>query len=156
MVDEPHFPNKRLTELMDITFKRAVELRTKKGAEYAGTHIDDVLANFRRNGKDAGVSMEVCWRIYAGKHWDAISQYVRDIDNNYFTRERMEPIEGRIDDLIVYLILFQAMIIERMETTNPKVLVTGNLVEELNVSEDPNPWVKRNFTNTNPGDIKNV
>lgn len=162
MVDEPHFPNSRLTDLMHKTFKTVLELRVRKGAEYAGDHVDDALANFRRNAKDAGVSMEVCWRIYAGKHWDAISQYVRDTDKNYFTRERMEPIEGRVDDLIVYLILFKAMVIERTEIPNPRYLVTGKEVKKLDTdinpllrahqehygknqvadNTDPNPWIE--------------
>lgn len=140
MVDEPHFPNSKLSELMDETFNKAIELRVKKGAEYAADHVDDSLANFRRNAKDTSVSMEVCWRIYAGKHWDAINQYVRDADKSYFTRERMEPIEGRIDDLIVYLILFKAMIIERIETRHPAYLVTGKKVKKLDT--DINPVLK--------------
>jgi hypothetical protein len=56
--------------------------------------------------------MEVVWRIYAGKHWDALSQYIRDIGNGT-RRVLSEPIESRIDDLIVYLCLFKAMLRER-------------------------------------------
>ena len=46
------------------------------------------------------------------KHWDALSQYVRDIGNGT-RRVLSEPIESRIDDLILYLCLFKAMLRER-------------------------------------------
>ena len=59
-----------------------------------------------------GVPMEVIWRVNAGKHWDALSQYVRDIGNGT-RRVLSEPIESRIDDLILYLCLFKAMLRER-------------------------------------------
>lgn len=132
------FPNKNLTELMHTIFAQALELRVRKGAEYAGDQADDALANFRRNGLDAGVSMETCWRIYAGKHWDAISQYVRDVNVGNFSRDRMEPIEGRVDDLIVYLILLKAMIIERKGEREEKLKEANPLVQvDLN---DPSPW----------------
>jgi hypothetical protein len=80
-----------------------------KGGEYAGDY--DRLANFRRNGQTLGLPMEVVWAIYAAKHWDAVQQFVQDL-NTGTKRERAEPIEGRIDDLIVYLILFKCIIKE--------------------------------------------
>ena len=52
------------------------------------------------------------WAIYAAKHWDAIMQYCSDF-NVGIDRPRMEPLSSRCDDLIVYLILFKAMLIER-------------------------------------------
>lgn len=85
------------------------ELSTLKGGEYAGD--TDRLANFRRNAEAAGATMEQCWRIYAGKHWDAISQFIQDRANGK-ERIRLEPIAGRVDDLIVYAILFKAMLVE--------------------------------------------
>jgi hypothetical protein len=56
--------------------------------------------------------MELVWRIYAGKHWDAISQYIKDIQTGK-ERHRLESLSGRADDLIVYLLLFKAMLMER-------------------------------------------
>lgn len=114
MPEEKLFPDKRLDSIMAATYDKMIKLRDLKGAEYAGTVQDDCLANFRRNAKDCGITMETCWRVYAGKHWDAISQYVRDIQSGT-TREVLEPIEGRVDDLLVYLMLFKAMIIERRD-----------------------------------------
>lgn len=96
--------------------KKSVEqiqnLSTLKGGEYAGD--TDRLANFRRNGIALGLPMEVIWAVYAGKHWDAIQQYIKDLTIGR-QRERLESIEGRIDDLIVYLILFKAIYQERTQ-----------------------------------------
>lgn len=96
--------------LLDRTVVKIKELAKIKGGEYAGGQ--DRLANFRRNGKALGLPMEIIWAVYAGKHWDAIQQFVQDL-NTGKERIRAEPIEGRVDDLIVYLILFKAMLEER-------------------------------------------
>lgn len=100
----------RYKELVDEIFAKVNELAELKGGEYSGDK--DRLANFRRNGIAAGVSMETCWFIYVAKHWDAIAQYVKDMNIDK-TRQRMEPIEGRALDMIVYLTLFLAMCEER-------------------------------------------
>lgn len=104
------FNQEQWQSLLKETVEAINNLSKSKGAEYA--HGDDRLDNFRRGAKAVGVSMEVVWRIYAGKHWDAITTYVQDI-NEGKTRERSEPITGRINDLIVYLILLKAMCVER-------------------------------------------
>lgn len=96
--------------LVKDTTQKINELSTLKGGEYAGD--DDRLANFRRNGLDQELPMETIWRIYAAKHWDAVGQYIKDLRIGK-TRTRMESISGRADDLIVYLILFKAMIEEQ-------------------------------------------
>lgn len=104
------YSHARYNELVENTFTELRNLGELKGGEYAGDL--DRLANFRRNGLDLGVPMELVWRIYAAKHWDAIGQYVRDSITGK-ERVRLESIEGRIDDLIVYLLLFKAMVDER-------------------------------------------
>jgi hypothetical protein len=108
----PTFPDDKYIQLMNDTFARMQELGTLKGGEYA--HGDDRLDNFRRNAADCGVTMETCWRVYAGKHWDAISTYVRDIQVGH-KRVVLETIDGRIDDLLVYLILLKCMVVERKQ-----------------------------------------
>jgi hypothetical protein len=72
------------------------------------------LSNFRKNAAEIGVEMETIWRIYARKHFDAVMLYLRDLQVGV-TRARSEPIEGRIDDLMVYLILLRAMLRERQD-----------------------------------------
>jgi hypothetical protein len=104
--------NLEMEVLIDETFKKILELRRRKGAEYS--EEDDALSNFRRDAAEHDMPMELIWRIFTGKHWDAISQYVKDIVNGT-KRKLSEPIESRIDDMIVYLILLKAMIKERKE-----------------------------------------
>ena len=99
-------------KLLAETWETIIELGTKKGGEYAGDH--DRLENFKRNGERLGLPQEIIWSVYAGKHWDAIMQYCADLQANK-SRPRMESLKGRCDDLIVYLILFKAMLIERGE-----------------------------------------
>ena len=99
------------------TFKEVERLGIVKGGEYAGD--EDRLANFRRNAEATGVTMEAVWRVYAGKHWDAISQFVSDVQAGK-TRIRAESLEGRVDDMIVYLLLFKAMLVEREAGIAPK------------------------------------
>jgi len=82
-----------------------------KGAEYAGPTADR-LAAFTRSGDLAGVSPLQCLIIYMAKHYDAVATYIRD-DAAGIERQRSEPIEGRLDDLINYCILAKAIIQER-------------------------------------------
>jgi hypothetical protein len=105
--------------LLQETFSRIRALAALKGGEYSGDL--DRLANFRQGAEDQGLLPEQVWRVYAGKHWDAIGTYIRDLAQGV-TRLRLEGLEGRADDLIVYLILFKAMLEER---SVPKVLPEG-------------------------------
>ena len=104
------YDHKRWHQLIQSQVERINKLAEQKGGEYAGDV--DRLANFRRNGERLGVPMELVWAVYAGKHWDAVQQYVQDMVSKK-ERTRAEPISGRVDDLIVYLILFQAILEER-------------------------------------------
>ena len=108
----PKFSHADYEILVQNTIQEIGGLSKLKGGEYAGDY--DRLANFRRNGVQVNVPMETCWAIYYNKHHDAVMQYVHDL-NSGKSRVRMEPIAGRIDDMIVYLILFKAMLVERGE-----------------------------------------
>lgn len=108
----PVFTHKEYDALMEATFQNCRELGKLKGGEYAGDL--DRLANFRRNGKALQLPMEVIWAVYCAKHWDAVMQYIADL-NSGKTRERLEPIGGRIDDIIVYLLLLKCMVRERVQ-----------------------------------------
>ncbi len=110
MSDSRKFSHTAWDALVEEAYTTIKSLSLHKGGEYAGDV--DRLANFRRNAADCGTNMELVWRIYAGKHWDAISQYVQDIQSGK-ERHRLESLEGRADDLIVYLLLFKAILQER-------------------------------------------
>lgn len=104
------YSHERWHRLINQSLAEIRKLGELKGGEYAGDV--DRLANFRRNGERLGLPMETIWGVYAGKHWDAISQFITDSRNGK-NRERLEPIHGRVDDLLVYLLLFKAMLDER-------------------------------------------
>jgi hypothetical protein len=106
----PQFSHADFNILINETVDNIHRLSKLKGGEYAGD--DDRLNNFRRNGAALKLPMETVWAVYAGKHWDAIQQYIVDLREGK-TRQRMESISGRADDLIVYAILFKAMVVER-------------------------------------------
>lgn len=103
------FSHDRYAEILSETVQEMQKLAQLKGGEYAGDV--DRLANFRRNGENLGLPMSTVWAVYAGKHWDAINQYIKDKRNGK-ERERIEPIEGRVDDLLVYCILFKCILEE--------------------------------------------
>jgi hypothetical protein len=88
---------------------RAEHLFATKNAEYGDS--GDILANFRRLAAQQGVPMSTAWFFLAGKHLDSITQYVKDVRENK-SRNRSEPIEGRIDDMVVYSLLLLAIVAE--------------------------------------------
>jgi hypothetical protein len=116
--DQLKFREDMFNHLVDHTIAVARHLAVTKGGEYAVA--GDRLDNFRRGARDLDLSMEQVWRVYAGKHWDAITTYVRDMQTGT-NRERSESITGRVDDLIVYLMLFKAILFERGVHTIPPI-----------------------------------
>lgn len=109
---KPYYPIPRYNEIVEDTIEKIKSLGVLKGGEYAGDQ--DRLANFRRNAERWGMTMEQCWGIYVSKHYDAIVQYVQDLAAGK-VRERAEPLAGRVDDIIVYMLLFKALLDERGE-----------------------------------------
>jgi len=113
------FSHEKYDRLVQETVDNIRKLSSLKGGEYAGDV--DRLANFRRNALALDLNMETVWAVYAAKHWDAIQQYIKDLQQGK-TRTRLESITGRADDLIVYMILFKAMVEERegQSSTQPQ------------------------------------
>lgn len=104
------YSHEQYQKLVEETIGTINKLSKLKGGEYAGD--SDRLANFRRNATALGLNLEDIWAVYAGKHWDAIQQYVKDLRTGK-QRDRLESISGRADDLIVYCILFKAILEDR-------------------------------------------
>lgn len=96
-----------LNRLIGQAEERKLKLRSEKGAEYTRNDIDP-LKNFKRAGEACGVSPMQAWLIYAHKHWDAICSYSR-----VGKEQSSEPIQGRIDDLSVYLDLLRGLVHEK-------------------------------------------
>ena len=82
-----------------------------KGPDYSDA--SDAFDNFKRRGKEAGITPEQAWAVLAGKHWDAIMTFVRD------GKVRSEPILGRLLDLRNFLDLLASHL-----TDHPGCVVT--------------------------------
>lgn len=91
--------------MLDATYKNLVNLTASKGEEYS--RDSDQLANFKRLATELGLEPEVIWAVYFTKHIDAIKSYVKT------QKELSEPIGGRIDDAILYLVLLKGLISDR-------------------------------------------
>lgn len=89
----------RFAALFEESIEKCRRMAVVKGGEYAPG--GDRLANFKTNGEMLGLPPLAIWAVYAGKHWDSIRNFVKD-HNKGKDRERSEPIEGRLIDLIVY------------------------------------------------------
>lgn len=97
--------------LIGMEFQQAYErvsqevnwLREQGQKEYAHDE-QNALANFDRTGEDTETSpFKVLW-IFMKKHSDGVLAWI----NGH--RSQREDVRGRINDLIVYLILLRAMI----------------------------------------------
>ena len=102
--------------ILDETLKSLRSLSLSKGREYANSD-EDSLSNFKRLGKQLGLPPEAVNLVFLTKHIDSISSYIRGLQGqgNYTSSE---PIEGRIDDAILYLILLKSLVFERENTSN--------------------------------------
>jgi hypothetical protein len=90
----------------------------KKGVEYQNNNVgqDEVLANFYRGSELVDIIPEKILLIYMSKHWDSVSKFIKTIDKDGFEAAinlSSEPIHMRIVDIINYLYLLNAMLIER-------------------------------------------
>lgn len=92
-------------DMLSSEHQRVVDLNATKGKEY--TPDSDVTENFKRHATQLDVRATIVWAIYAGKHWDAIEQYCKhgEVSSD-------ETIEKRIRDLILYLYLLLAMVVD--------------------------------------------
>jgi hypothetical protein len=96
---------REFNDLFHETVNNLGVLSSTKGIEYAGDV--DRLSNFKRLGKELDMDPERVLWVYLTKHLDAIRSYLRA------NCTLSEPIEGRIDDAILYLILLKGLIQER-------------------------------------------
>lgn len=105
-------------ELLSMTFSSLAALSDTKGTEYA--HDADQLANFKRLGERLGMAPEAVLMVYLTKHLDSIESYIRRP-----SMDLSEPIDGRIDDAILYLCLLKALIHDSDRPANHAALPTG-------------------------------
>jgi hypothetical protein len=112
--------------LMKVTYTNLLDLNNTKGSDYAGD--EDALANFKEQAASLGLTPEAVWGVYAGKHWSAIMTFIRKGE------VQSEPIEGRIDDLLLYLLLLKGLIFDaRPAGTLEAPIVADGLIRETAV-----------------------
>lgn len=99
--------------VMDQMLKDCIKTLQLKGAEYT-IGSEDRLANFRRVAEQVDSTPEKTWFTYFYKHYCALVSYIKKgkVTSN-------EPIEGRIMDMIVYLLLFTKMVKENQAPKFP-------------------------------------
>lgn len=100
-MDRPTFEQR-----LEASFQRLRDLNSTKGKEYSGD--EDVLADFKEVAAAIGITPEQALLTYMTKHWRAINSYVQR--GRVLTAS--EPIEGRIDDLILYGHLLHGLIVD--------------------------------------------
>jgi hypothetical protein len=117
--------SKEFFDLMDATYQRLLDLSESKGMEYAGSA--DRLSNFKRLGVELSMPPEKVLWVYMTKHLDSLRTWLRELEGP-IRRIPSEPIEGRIDDAILYLILLKGLICER--TNRENLPAAGNNLPE--------------------------
>lgn len=105
--------------LLAATYSKLCGLTAAKGREYANS--DDQLANFKRLSQALGISPEAVCFTYLAKHLDSIQSYLRCPE-----KPLSEPIEGRIDDAILYLVLLKALCHDSARSRNTQVMPIGH------------------------------
>jgi hypothetical protein len=100
--------------IFDETVAAVAGLASVKSGEYASNADLDRLGNFKDAGKRQKLIPEKVLMVYLDKHFAAISNFVEDLTVKR-ARERSEPIDGRVNDLVLYAILLKCLIAEREE-----------------------------------------
>lgn len=89
-------------EFIKKEFDKILDISSTKGVEYANSD-NDANANFNEIAEKMGLTpQQVLW-IYATKHYQAITSYIRTGEVH------SEPIEGRIHDLILYCFILLSL-----------------------------------------------
>jgi hypothetical protein len=102
MVTNCEMSTQEFVTLCGDTWDDITRLTQSKGHEYANS--DNQLDNFRRLSKALGLAPDAVCFVYLTKHMDAIQNHIREPE-----RAKSEPITGRIDDAILYLLLLKAI-----------------------------------------------
>ena len=92
----------QMKEIHQTVFQECQDLMGHGQKEYAHAE-ENAFGNFERTGEELVISREKVLMIFARKHWDGIVAYV----NGH--KSQRESVQGRINDLINYLILLRGM-----------------------------------------------
>lgn len=98
-------------ELRQRVLDACDQITKTKGVDYTKSS-DDCLANFKEGSVFGLTSLQTAG-MFAKKHIDSIYNYIKTNG-----RSESEPIEGRIQDAINYLLFIQALIEEEQFERN--------------------------------------
>lgn len=99
---------------IDAFLNDVLDTMRVKGHDYRQGNDDDLLHNFRTVGESVSVPMEKVWFTYFYKHYSALATYIKEGG-----QQESEPIESRVKDMIVYLLLFYKMVKEQRTPKEP-------------------------------------
>jgi hypothetical protein len=112
----PPLPKEEFDMVLRAVCQRLEDLTASKGREYAKGE-DNQLANFDDVAEELGTVPELVHGVFLSKHMRSIAGYVQRVvrydDLRMAQTVLSEPIEGRIDDAILYLVLLRAMVYRR-------------------------------------------
>lgn len=94
---------------IDAFLDECLETMRSKGHDYR-EGSKDLTINFKKTGADVGIDPMTVWYIFAQKHWSAIKTYIKEGGQS-----ESEPIEGRIQDIIVYSLLLYRLVQEHKQ-----------------------------------------
>tara|TARA_A100001515_G_scaffold144858_2_gene150421 strand:+ start:742 stop:1065 length:324 start_codon:yes stop_codon:yes gene_type:complete len=96
---------KEYKKLRDKFIAETLKLSDEKRVEYTeGNHNDNILWNFENIAKELGLTPMQVLSVYLNKHISSLRNFFKD------GKEYSEPIEGRVSDMINYLLLMVAML----------------------------------------------
>ena len=122
----------QMKEVMIKVFQECMDLRDSGHDEYA--HTTDAFANFNRLAERLGLDRKSIIMVYAEKHIDGIHAFV----NGH--KSQREDIEGRINDVIVYLCLLRGIIMEERHYANAVSDLDAALIPPHIAEEDDIPF----------------
>jgi hypothetical protein len=125
--------HERKTEIFKELFDSCIELQIGKAKDYASD--DDALSNFKSQDAAAlGLTHFQKWGVYFGKQAMSIMNAIGKSPNMPSTIS--EPIEERIQDAIIYLVLLKCL----LEDTNNEV--KHNVSDTSKPSQKIKPQIK--------------
>ena len=107
--------NNEFKVLLGVQYAELLKMTATKGREYTNDNTDQLI-NFKEQAAELGMRPEQVLMVYLNKHLSAIKSYVRT------GQVHSEPIEGRITDAILYLVLLRGLITDGRPMDGTQIL----------------------------------
>lgn len=131
--------------IIHSTMAQVLEITDTKGEEYCGGKEKDRLKNFK-DSKDHPLK---CLYVALDKHYRSFSTYVEELNLPENERRKMaEPIESRLNDIIMYAILAKCLIHDlSLDTINFSKVVPQdeNKLSVYSLTKRIKRWAYRNL-----------